>query len=93
MSGSSRWLPSGQGGLGGGDEVTEERVRVRRAGAEFRVKLDTDEEGVVLQLHDLGQTAVRRVSADNESGFGQAVAKGVVDLEAVAMSLGDLGAT
>ena len=64
------WKINGGGG-GGADELAEEGVGVGRAGAELGVELDTDEEGVIAQLHDLGQVAVRRAAADDQAGLGQ----------------------
>ena len=68
------------------DEFAEERVRPVRAAAELGVELDADEEGVVPQLHDLDEAAVRRDAAGDQPGLGQLLAVGVVELEAVAVA-------
>src|SRR5215217_8922995 len=81
----------GQRLLGGGDEVPKERMGIGRTGAELRMELDSNEEGVTLQLHDLGELAIGRGAADDEPGGGQPATEGVVDFEAVSVTLGDLG--
>ena len=40
------------------DKARKERVRLERAGFEFRVELNADEPRVVFQLDDLGQNAI-----------------------------------
>src|SRR5687768_6313815 len=73
----------GQGLLGGGDEIPEEWMGIGRTGAELRVKLNPDEEGMPFQLHDLGELSIRRGAADDEPGGGEPATEGVVDLETV----------
>jgi hypothetical protein len=42
----------------GADEVTEQRMRAGGTGAEFGVELPGYEEGMIRELHDLGQPSL-----------------------------------
>ena len=79
----------------GGDQPAEERVGVGRAGPQLRVRLRRDEERVDVpgQLHVLHQLAIRGESGEHQARLLQLLAVGVVDLEPVAVTLGDLRPT
>ena len=71
------------------DESVEERVRPVRPAAELRMELAGHEPGMVLELDDLDQSAVRRLPGQDHPGSFQERAIAVVDLEAVAVALVD----
>src|SRR5687768_8230616 len=58
-----------------------------RPRAKFRVELGADHEGVVADLRDLNQAAVRRSAACHQAKRLKLLAVGVVELVAMAMAL------
>src|SRR2546425_1383092 len=76
---------------GGGEEAGEQRVRAVRPRAELRVELRADHPGVVADLADLDERAVRGRAARDEAGLFELGAVLVVELVAVAVALGHLG--
>src|SRR5438552_7781910 len=76
---------------GGGEESGEQRVRAVRPRAELRVELRADHPGVVANLADLDERAVRGRAAGDEAGLFELGAVLVVELVAVAVALGHLG--
>src|SRR5207253_9167801 len=54
---------------GGGEEAGEQRVRAVRPRAELRVELRADHPGVVADLADLDERAVRSGAARDEAGL------------------------
>src|SRR5690349_19669135 len=74
------------------DQAGEQRVRARRAGAQFRMRLRRDVIRVDLarQLDELDQVRVRRRSAEDHACLLKLRAVAVVDLVAVAVPLLDL---
>ena len=73
--------------VGGSDETLEQRVRLVRLALKFGVELAGDEKRVVLQLDHFDQLAVRRQSAENETGTLELLAISIIELVAVAMPL------
>src|SRR5256885_13861380 len=59
---------------GGGEEAREQRVRAVRPRAELRVELRADHPGVVADLADLDERAVRGRAARDESGLSTGLA-------------------
>ena len=53
----------------GADEISEKRVRSEGLRLQFRVELDADEPGMVLDLDDLGQAAVGRHAREYQAAF------------------------
>src|SRR5206468_8580832 len=75
---------------GGGEEAGEQRVGAVRPRAELRVELRADHPGVVADLADLDERAVRGRAARDEAGLFQLGAVLVVELVAVSVALGYL---
>ena len=71
------------------DEPRKERVRTRRAGFEFRVRLRSDEPRVVAQLHHFHDVLVRGDAADVHPRVLQRLAVVVVDLITMAVPFVD----
>src|SRR5919198_3589388 len=71
----------------GPDEIAEERVRPVRPRAELGVELARHEPGVVGQLDDLDQAAIRRQTAEDHPRLVHHLAVLVVELETVAVPL------
>src|SRR5262245_43212323 len=71
------------------DERGEERMRLPRPRAEFRVELAGHEPGMVRQLDDLDQLLVRPDPRDPKPALHEGVEIVVVDLEAMTMPLLD----
>src|SRR5205809_4806879 len=71
------------------DEIAEKRMRPVGSRAELRVELAGNEPGVVGELDDLDQAAVRREPAEDHPGLAHHLAVLVVELEAVTMPLVD----
>ena len=73
-----------------GDELAEERVRVRRAALELGVELHADEPRVVAELDDLDEVALGVASRrSRRPAASSALAVVVVELVAVAVALVD----
>jgi len=83
------------GGLAPGDsranEGLEERMRLVGTALEFRVELASDEVRMIGEFDDFDESLVGARAAEAESGVLQLVPVVVVELEAVAMTLGNLG--
>src|SRR5215467_13511323 len=73
-----------------GDEARKQGMRLEGPRLQFRVELHADKPGVVGQLDDLRQQAVRRHAAKAHAHVFQAPAVARIDLVAVAMTLGNL---
>ena len=73
--------------VGGGDETSEQRVRLVRFAVKLRMKLAGDEEGMFGQFDDLHQFPVRREPAQDEAGFLESFAIRIVEFVAMAMAL------
>src|SRR5215510_742982 len=73
--------------VGGGDEALEQGMGLVRFAAEFRMKLRSDEKGMVRQFNYLDQVSVRRGAAENEVPLLEFVAIGVVEFVTVPMPL------
>src|SRR5437773_4354790 len=71
------------------DEIAEKRMRPVRSRAELGMELAGHEPGVVGELDDLDQAAVRREPAEDHPGLAHHLAVLVVELEAVTMPLVD----
>src|SRR3990170_3128813 len=83
--------PPGAGTLqGGADEPGEQRVGTVGPRPELRVELGADHPGVVPELADLNQRAVRQRAAGDEARRLKLRAELVVELVAVPVSLHDL---
>lgn len=75
---------------GGADKFAEERVRRVGAGFEFGMELHSHEEGVCGNLHRLDEAAVRRGAGDLHARLFKLFPVLVVELEAVAVPLGNI---
>src|SRR5207244_9781050 len=75
---------------GGGEEASEQWMRAVRPRTELRVELRADHPGVVADLADLDERAVRGRAAGDEAGLFELGAVLVVELVAVAVALGHL---
>src|ERR1035441_7735563 len=64
-------------------------MRASRPRAELRMELRADEERMVSQLDDLDEPAVGRGAREHDTGSGERVAIVVVEVEAVAVALGN----
>src|SRR5690606_7814629 len=73
----------------GADEPGKQRMAVPGRRTELRVELAADEPGVVRELHDLHQRAVRGRARDHEAVLLQLAAVAVVELVAVPVPLHD----
>src|SRR6185369_3851626 len=73
----------------GTDELPEQRMWMRRQGAELRVELSGDEEGMVRKLDDLHETPVLRVARHDQAATLERLLIERVHLEAVAVPLVD----
>ena len=73
----------------GGDETLEQRVRLVRFAQKFRMKLARQEKWMVFQFDHFDQFSVGRIAAQNESGFLEFFAVGVVEFVAVAVAFVD----
>src|ERR1039458_455529 len=71
--------------VSGGDETLEQRMRLVRFAQEFRVKLARQKKRMVFEFDHLDQFSVGRIAAQNESGFLELFAVGVVEFVAVTM--------
>ena len=67
------------------DEFSKERMRVERFRTEFWMELNGDEPGVVRELDDLDELAVRRFSGHEESMLREGLLIGPVELVAMPM--------
>src|SRR5437870_3240455 len=65
----------------------------RKDWPELRLKLCGEKPGMMLELHNFHQAAVRREPAEHQPVLGQLLPIGVIELVAVAMALLDLRAT
>ena len=63
-------------------------MRFHRPGFEFRMELTSQKPGMTADFDDLHQFSVRRSSADDHSGFLQALQLVVVEFIAVAVPFG-----
>src|SRR5437660_1520318 len=73
----------------GADEGGEQRVRLERFGLEFRVELHADIPGMIWDLDNLRQHAVRRHARKPEPGGFERLFVADIDLVAVAMTFAD----
>src|SRR6266404_4331809 len=80
-------LPTSQTGL---DEGPEQRVRLGRLRFELRMALHRHKPGMVPQLHDLNQVAVRAGAGNQEAMLGELIPVLVIELITVAVPLMDL---
>jgi len=72
------------------NEASEQGMTIKGAGLELGVELHPHKPGMVAQLNDLDQSAIRRQTAENQA-FGQEhLTIGVIELIPVAMTFGDL---
>src|SRR5664279_3168938 len=78
-------------GGAGPDECREERMRVQGPALELGVELAAQEEGVVLQFHDLHEDAVGAHAREYQALVLQGLLVLVVELVAMSMPLADLG--
>ena len=70
----------------GFDKIPEKRMRIHWTGFEFRMKLTSQKPGMLLQLNDFDQIAMRGDTADLETFFLQAGLKLVVEFVAVTVA-------
>src|SRR4051794_23009251 len=75
---------------GGGDEVAEQRMGPGRLALELGVELHGQEPGVIGQLDDLHELAVRAGAGHGEAVLLERLAIAVVELVAMAVPLADL---
>src|SRR5438477_7563568 len=73
--------------MAGGDEAFEERVGLVWFALKFRVELAGDEEWMILQFDYFDQLAIRRETAEDETGLFETLAVGVVEFVTVPMAL------
>ena len=73
----------------GANERSEERMRRKRLGFEFGMKLAAEEPGVVRHFHDFDVHAVGSFSCDAESGARERLFVLAIEFVAVAMALGN----
>src|SRR2546425_99785 len=73
----------------GAHKSLERRVTIEGTGFEFRVELHADKPGMIAQLDDLDQLAIRRQTAEDHAPGHKPLTVGVVELVAVAVALGD----
>src|ERR1035441_4591403 len=71
------------------DETFEQRMRLVRLAQKFRMKLARQKKWMVFQFNHLDQFAVGRIATQNESGFLEFFAVGVVEFVAVTMPFVD----
>ena len=69
------------------NESSEERMRRKRLGFEFGMKLNADEPGMIWQLDDLDVDAVRSLAGDAESCGNQRGLEIAIEFVAVAVPL------
>src|SRR5205085_11097924 len=87
--GLAGWRPTERRGRT--DELSEQRMRMRRPGTELGVELARDEEGVVGKLDDLHETHVLRVARDHDAAALERLLMDRVDLPPVTVPLVDDG--
>ena len=71
-------------------EVTEQRMRIVRTGLQLRMELRADEPRMILDLYDLDETVIRQCTGDDEALVLELLPIGVVELEAMTMTLSHL---
>src|SRR6476646_3677850 len=68
------------------DKSAEQRMRAVRTRTVFRMELCCQEPGMILELDDFDQLAIRRQPAQHQSLCRQLFSVGVIELEAVPVS-------
>lgn len=74
----------------GGNESREKRMRLIRAGFEFRMILNADIEIPVCQFHRFDKSAVGRKTGERQSCRGERLAVIIIEFIAVTMTLGNV---
>ena len=73
----------------GSDETLEKRMRLMGFAQKFGMKLTRKEERMVFQFDDFNQLSIWGLAAQDETGFLEFIAIGVVEFVAVTMAFVD----